>query len=445
MIKKNILTALILVAVLTFSQRCMAKTYKIACLNDYSPYSFVDDNNELRGILIDWWRLWEKKTGVDIVFIPTDIEGCMNKTLRGEVDIISGLSFNEELTDSFDYSENIIMMNSVLFLSEDLKIEMIDQLNIPVGVVKNDFAYLYLQKNYPSYKLLVFDSYSALRYAIKQQELKSFIYEVPSFSDGIKESLPEGYGSFKVLLTNSLRHAVKKGNKALLNLIVEGDDKISNKELLNILNQWKEYSTDDKVNQTHLIIGALIIAIILIFFYFLIKSKTKKKKDDDFAFETNWEGLIAEGENDFIEFKSSLRWDYQQEKLNKGLEGVIIKTISAFLNSRGGTLFIGVDDDGNILGLENDYSTFSKKNSDGFLLTLTNLINQNLGKQTHQFITINIVKINEMEICVIVAQKSKKPVFIAKNGKEEFYIRASASSQPMGLREAHEYISLNWE
>jgi hypothetical protein len=64
--------------------------------------------------------------------------------------------------------------------------------------------------------------------------------------------------------------------------------------------------------------------------------------------------LIQEGESDELEFKSSLRWDYKQGKVNKELEGVIVKTVSAFANSDGGTLLIGVDDDGNALGIEKD-------------------------------------------------------------------------------------------
>jgi predicted HTH transcriptional regulator len=37
----------------------------------------------------------------------------------------------------------------------------------------------------------------------------------------------------------------------------------------------------------------------------------------------------------------------------------ILKTIAAFMNSEGGTLIVGVDDSGNILGVEKDYETFS--------------------------------------------------------------------------------------
>ena len=59
----------------------------------------------------------------------------------------------------------------------------------------------------------------------------------------------------------------------------------------------------------------------------------------------------------------------------------ILKTINAFQNSAGGTLIIGVEDDGNILGLEDDYNSFNNKGRDGFLLHFDNIIIKNLGKE----------------------------------------------------------------
>ena len=161
--------------------------------------------------------------------------------------------------------------------------------------------------------------------------------------------------------------------------------------------------------------------------------------------DADWRAIIAHGENDFVEFKSTLRWDCKRGNVNKGLEHVIAKTISAFLNTEGGRLFIGVDDDGTLLGLENDYNSLSKKkNRDGFLLTLTTLINQYLGKGYHRFISIQLVSIEEKDLCIVTAIKSDSPSFLLKGKNEEFYIRASASSQPMSLRETHEYINSHW-
>ena len=48
--------------------------------------------------------------------------------------------------------------------------------------------------------------------------------------------------------------------------------------------------------------------------------------------------ILTEEENRYLEFKSSLRWDYRQEKVNPELEKVIMKTIAAFGNTDGGIL-----------------------------------------------------------------------------------------------------------
>src|SRR5262249_16178419 len=54
--------------------------------------------------------------------------------------------------------------------------------------------------------------------------------------------------------------------------------------------------------------------------------------------------LIAKGESSDLEFKSSFRWDLKENKLNRALEGVILKTLAGYMNGNGGTLLIGVAD-----------------------------------------------------------------------------------------------------
>jgi hypothetical protein len=73
---------------------------------------------------------------------------------------------------------------------------------------------------------------------------------------------------------------------------------------------------------------------------------------EDAATPMSLEDLIAEGESDELEFKSSLRWDYREERINKKLEEVIVKSVAAFANGEGGALLIGISDEGEVLGLE---------------------------------------------------------------------------------------------
>lgn len=145
------------------------------------------------------------------------------------------------------------------------------------------------------------------------------------------------------------------------------------------------------------------------------------------------EELIAGGESEMLEFKSSLRWDYQFGKTNKKLEEVIIKTIAAFANSNGGTLLIGVDDSGKILGLENDYS-WLLGDKDEFELHLRNIISKSFGIVfTANKLKISFPTVESQEICQVETQPSDKSMIIKGtdgNGVpfEKFYIRNGNSS-----------------
>jgi hypothetical protein len=154
--------------------------------------------------------------------------------------------------------------------------------------------------------------------------------------------------------------------------------------------------------------------------------------------------LLQEGENEDVEFKASLRWDYRERKVNKEIEYAIAKTIAGFMNSRGGTLLIGVTDEKTPVGLQMDYSTLKKKNSDGFILHLTQILNNYVGKEYCAFLSANIVPFEGKDICRIQVLPSNKPVYVVRDGQEEFFLRALASTQPMQMKEAHEYIKMHW-
>ena len=154
--------------------------------------------------------------------------------------------------------------------------------------------------------------------------------------------------------------------------------------------------------------------------------------------------IIEYWESNEVEFKSTLRWDIREWCVSKKMEFVISKTISAFLNSNGWTLYIWVEDNWNIYWLEKDYSTLPKKDSDWFLLQMDNLIDNTLWKELHKFIGTTIEKIDWKDIAVIKVAKSNKPVFLTFEWKELFFLRAWSSTRPMTMKEFNEYKEVNW-
>lgn len=158
------------------------------------------------------------------------------------------------------------------------------------------------------------------------------------------------------------------------------------------------------------------------------------------------EELIAEGESDAVEFKSSLRWDYKQEQVNKKLEEVVVKSIAAFANAQGGTLLIGVNDDGEALGLDRDYGALGGADRDKFELHLRNILNHSFGVAlVTTKIQIRFHSVGEKDICQVEVSSFPSPVLVEvtdKNGlvQERFYVRSGNSSQELSKAEMLAYL-----
>jgi hypothetical protein len=154
--------------------------------------------------------------------------------------------------------------------------------------------------------------------------------------------------------------------------------------------------------------------------------------------------ILGNEESEKLEFKSSLRWDYSINSLNKGLEKVVIKTLGAFLNSGGGTLVLGVDDDKQITGIAKDLATFRKKNTDGFFQHLISLISSYIGAEFTSFAQITFENIENKTICIVKIKSSPNPVFVKEGEQRSFYIRSGNSSRELNPEEVFKYIQLHW-
>ena len=154
--------------------------------------------------------------------------------------------------------------------------------------------------------------------------------------------------------------------------------------------------------------------------------------------------LIHGGETEKVEFKSTLRYDLRKECVNKKLEYVIAKTIVAFMNTKGGFLIIGVDDNQNALGLEKDCSTLSKQDLDGFELHLLGIFKKFIGVEYSSYIKIEFPEYDGKQICRVNISKSSTPIFTKFEGREDFFIRTGCSSQPLGREEQSKYEKKHW-
>jgi hypothetical protein len=147
--------------------------------------------------------------------------------------------------------------------------------------------------------------------------------------------------------------------------------------------------------------------------------------------------LISKGEGSNLEFKSTLRTNLHTEDIDYRIEHANMKTLAAFMNSGEGTLLIGVNDSGEVKGLEKD----KFKDNDGLNLHFTNLLKTYIGSEFLPFINFELHPIEDRHVLKIDCIKSKKPVFIKNKDEEEFYIRNGPSSVKLTGRELVDYIN----
>ena len=146
--------------------------------------------------------------------------------------------------------------------------------------------------------------------------------------------------------------------------------------------------------------------------------------------------LINIGENERIELKSSFRTNLHTKEFDRRIEHAMLKTITAFLNTKGGELLIGVSDGGHILGLEDD----NFQNNDKMMLHLTNLLKTHIGNEFLPFIKTEIIEFDEKKVLLITCKESKNRVFLKIDGEEEFYVRNGPSSVKLEGSSLVDYI-----
>lgn len=155
------------------------------------------------------------------------------------------------------------------------------------------------------------------------------------------------------------------------------------------------------------------------------------------------EELVQLGESYTLEFKSSWQWDVRQQQFVKGLRHSSLKTIAAFLNSEGGTLLIGVEDDQNVLGLADDLSAVSGS-TDVLEQRIIQGVIDCMGVNAATYVRIRFDAVQEKTVAVVEVQPASEPIYSATEKGQEFFVRVSNTTRSLSLEEAHTYIAQRW-
>lgn len=160
--------------------------------------------------------------------------------------------------------------------------------------------------------------------------------------------------------------------------------------------------------------------------------------------------FISGGEGTFCEFKETLSLDVRRATHDKNykpvkelkIETSALKTIAGFANAKGGDLFVGVSDEGKLIGIEREIEKFYPS-LDKYLLYFKDLVSNRLGKSIFSNLEIETHKIDGVTILQAKVQPSRSPVFLKPD--DEFYIRTAPATEKLSGQDLASYLMQHFQ
>lgn len=146
--------------------------------------------------------------------------------------------------------------------------------------------------------------------------------------------------------------------------------------------------------------------------------------------------LIADGESGILEFKQTLRFNLKSGKNGKEIEHASLKSVAGFMNSEGGTLLVGIADNGAVTGFKED----KFGNADKAMLHFNNLVNQSIGAEFSRYLDTAIIEVQGEEVLRVFCLPAAVPAILKQGQTEEFYVRSGPASRQLTISQFYEWL-----
>jgi len=151
--------------------------------------------------------------------------------------------------------------------------------------------------------------------------------------------------------------------------------------------------------------------------------------------------IIRKGESKVVEFKETFGYDVRNDKKEKHIETFALKTIIGFLNTDGGVLLIGVNDEGLITGVDYEIKKFFKSN-DKYLLNFKNRIKTQIGEEHYPLINYRLSNVDGKTVLIVECIESDKPCYLDGS---DFYVRTNPATDKLSGPKLVEYVRTHFK
>ncbi|MDE2732716.1 MAG: DUF262 domain-containing protein [Bacteroidota bacterium] len=162
--------------------------------------------------------------------------------------------------------------------------------------------------------------------------------------------------------------------------------------------------------------------------------------------EAGIRSLIESGESATVEFKSTAWFNLYSKNHDDNIKWAVVKTVAAFMNTHGGTLLIGVDDRGALVGIVEDFPFVKGNDRDGWERWLTTTVKNALGSVAATDLSLSYCTIEDRTIARIDVRPGTGPTFAKRKGKTQqiFYARLNNATQELSGPDLIKYQQQHW-
>ncbi|GEM_PF-820536 len=209
---------------------------------DYPPMTFLNAQGKPAGFLVDFWRLWSKKTGREIRFLENNWEESLEAMRLGEADFHAGLFINEERRRWLEFGHELYRVGTGLYhrVGETVSNDPAQFNNQILGVIGETYQEKVARKRWPNVQVVTFNSTLELVQALNKNKAHAVMAEIPVMDVLLDRMGMRGEITRKPsrMFVSSIHPAVLKDRKDLMTEFEKGFGGINRKELGAMEKRW---------------------------------------------------------------------------------------------------------------------------------------------------------------------------------------------------------------
>ncbi|BDM64340.1 sensor domain-containing diguanylate cyclase [Shewanella sp. NFH-SH190041] len=244
----------------------------------WKPFSYVDDEGQARGMLIDLWKLYGRVNHVNITFKLTTLSHSVDLVKHGQADVQGGVLWSKPQAKFMEFGPGLVKIDTQLYIEKQYISCRPSQLfrRQWLGVVKGGYEQSYVAENMPWAMLKSYSTYSGMMAAAEDGDIAGFVadWHVANFYL-YKGDNPNAFLPVKHLYHSALRPAVYADNELLLEQIQAGFNAIPEDDIERVYRKWTQVET---VYPEYLLPGAIGVLLLSLLLYSLLLRRTVAKK-----------------------------------------------------------------------------------------------------------------------------------------------------------------------